>query len=186
MATFWQHLGIFLFQHLVTLPCDAVSIGYNWNNCWPILPNSTYLPTYLPTYNRAFYRSWVPTCRDWADLLLTKSMMKDTASVTRLGDFWQLMVTNFVRKVAQISCLVLGYFEKHHFLIKTVAVTFGQLFEEFGLHFIPTSGHTHSQCLFRFRVCVVILNDEAEFHLVAVLILPSYLRYLPIPTNLGT
>ena len=96
------------------------------------------------------------------------------------------LVTNYVTKVAQISHLSLGCFEKHHFLIKTVAVTFGQLFEEFGLHFIPTSGHTHSQCLFRFRVCVVILNDEAEFHLVAVLILPSYLRYLPIPTNLGT
>ena len=31
-----------------------------------------------------------------------------------------------------------------------------------------------------------VFDDEAEFHLVAVLILPSYLRYLPIPTNLGT
>ena len=58
-------------------------------------------------------------------------MMKDTASVTRLGDFWQLMVTNFVRKVAQISCLVLGYFEKHHFLIKTDIATFWRVWAAF-------------------------------------------------------
>ena len=51
-------------------------------------------------------------------------------------------MTNFVRKVAQISALFLVYFEKHHFLIKTVVATFWHLFEEFGLLFIPTSGHT--------------------------------------------
>ena len=38
----------------------------------------------------------------------------------------------------------MGYFEKHQFPIKTVVATFWPLFEEFGLLFIPTSGHTDS------------------------------------------
>ena len=51
-------------------------------------------------------------------------------------------MTNFVGKEAQISHLFLGHFKKTLFLIKTVEATFRQLFEEFGLLLIPTSGHT--------------------------------------------
>ena len=68
------------------------------------------------------------------------------------------MVTNFVRKVAQISCLVLGYFEKHHFLIKTVIATF----EEFGLLFITTSAHTgHSLAMSRslYKIFRFLIED---------------------------
>ena len=54
-----------------------------------------------------------------------------------------LLTKKFIGKVAQISHLFMGCFEKHHHLqIKTVVVTFWQLFEEFGLLFIPKSGHT--------------------------------------------
>ena len=50
--------------------------------------------------------------------------------MARLGDFFVLGV-KFCYKVAQISHLFLGYFEPHHFLIKTVVATFLQMFEEF-------------------------------------------------------
>ena len=43
--------------------------------------------------------------------------------------FWYFLLTHFVKKVAQIYHLFLGYFEKYHFLIKTVVASFWHLFE---------------------------------------------------------
>ena len=36
------------------------------------------------------------------------------ASVTRLGDFWKILVTNFLTKVAQIIEDFLGFLEGHN------------------------------------------------------------------------
>ena len=53
-----------------------------------------------------------------------------------------MLVTNIVTKVAQMFCKFLGYFEKHHCLVKTAVVSVWASYEENGLIFILTSGHT--------------------------------------------
>ena len=45
-------------------------------------------------------------------------------SVTRLGDFWKLMPTNFLTKVAQIFGNFLGYCEKHYSVSKNCCGSF--------------------------------------------------------------
>ena len=45
-------------------------------------------------------------------------------SVTRLGDFWNIPVTNFLTKVAQLLGNFLGFFEKHCLQVKTNVATF--------------------------------------------------------------
>ena len=65
-----------------------------------------------------------------------------TTSVTRLGYFQKLLVTNCLIKVAQMFSDVWGYFKNHHFHIKTTFPTFGKTFGILGYFFILTSGHT--------------------------------------------
>ena len=37
------------------------------------------------------------------------------ASVTRLGDFWKILVANYITKIAKIFRNILDLFEKSHF-----------------------------------------------------------------------
>ena len=46
------------------------------------------------------------------------------SSVTRLGSFLKFLETNFVLKVAPKYVTYRGYFEKHHFCIKTDVANF--------------------------------------------------------------
>ena len=41
---------------------------------------------------------------------------KETTSVTSLHDFWKLLTTNLLTKVAQKDCSLLGYFEKYQLM----------------------------------------------------------------------
>ena len=61
---------------------------------------------------------------EWKELTMKNVSIESRSSVTILGTFLYFLVTNFVRKVAQMSHLFVGYLEKHHFLIKTVVTTF--------------------------------------------------------------
>ena len=64
-------------------------------------------------------------------------------SVTRLGDFWKLLGTNFLSKVAQMFVDFLGSLEDHNFISQTgVWLIFGQLLKKIGQLIISTSGHT--------------------------------------------
>ena len=53
-----------------------------------------------------------------------------TTSVTRLGNFWNFFVTNFISKVAQMFCDFLCSCENHHFLSQTGEATFWVTFGE--------------------------------------------------------
>ena len=55
------------------------------------------------------------------------------ASVTRLGDLWNFLVTNFLKKLA-----ILGYFKNINLQVKHALTTFGK----FRILFISASGHT--------------------------------------------
>ena len=57
-------------------------------------------------------------------------------SVTRLGDFWKVMVTDFLTKVAKTYDDFFDYRGNHHTLVKTTVAPFGQLFGHLGLLFI--------------------------------------------------
>ena len=63
-------------------------------------------------------------------------------SVTRLGDFWKLVATKSLTKVAQIIGNFLGYFEKTHSYVKTAVATFWATFGIIWATFFPTSVHT--------------------------------------------
>ena len=63
-------------------------------------------------------------------------------SVTRLGEFWNLLPTNFLIKVAQIFFCFLGNLQIVTFHAKPAVTSFGETIGKFGLLFIPTSGHT--------------------------------------------
>ena len=64
-----------------------------------------------------------------------------TTSVTRLGDFLEIIDKYFFQKLPK--CLVVFWaLLKHHFLIQTAVATFWYRLTKFGLLFIPTSGHT--------------------------------------------
>ena len=56
-------------------------------------------------------------------------------SVTRLGDVWKFLGTNFHTKVAQMLSGIFGL------LFKLLWIHFGQLLEKFGLLFTSTTGH---------------------------------------------
>ena len=45
-------------------------------------------------------------------------------SVTRLGDFWKFLVTNFITKVAKVLGDFLGFLERQHFKVNNAVVTF--------------------------------------------------------------
>ena len=63
--------------------------------------------------------------------------------MTRLGDFLNFLVTNFITKVAQMFGIFLGSCENHCFLSKTGEATFGATFGKTWASFISTlSGHT--------------------------------------------
>ena len=65
-------------------------------------------------------------------------MILISSSVTRLGDFWKVLATNFLTKIAQIiGDFCATYFEIQNFYVKTAVTNF----EKFGLLFIP-SGNT--------------------------------------------
>ena len=63
-------------------------------------------------------------------------------SVTRLGDFWNFFVTNFITKAAQMFGDFLVSCENHHLLSKIGKATFWATFGKTWLLFISTSGHT--------------------------------------------
>ena len=55
-------------------------------------------------------------------------------------------MTNFHAKVTQIVGDRFSFFERHiTFEVKHLRILVGQLFEQFGLPFIPSSGHTEGQ-----------------------------------------
>ena len=60
----------------------------------------------------------------------------------RIVRFFKFLVKNFLAKVAKIFGAFLAYFEKLLFEVKTAVVTFWATFENIGLLFILTSGHT--------------------------------------------
>ena len=61
------------------------------------------------------------------------------SSVTRLGDFWKLLMTVFHAKAAQIFG---GFFENINFQVKTAVSTFWATFNKFGQLFTSPSGRT--------------------------------------------
>ena len=64
------------------------------------------------------------------------------SSVTRLGDFFKFLVTNYLSKVAQILWWLFGISWKHHFFRKNGSgYIFGQLEIKLGYFFNPLSGH---------------------------------------------
>ena len=68
------------------------------------------------------------------------------SSVTRLGDFWTFSATNFL---ASPNRWLLGYFEKHHIWLKSVVVTFWQLFGTIKLTCLKKVGQSRPLfCLF--------------------------------------
>ena len=52
------------------------------------------------------------------------------------------MVTNYLTRVVQMFGDFWGYVERWHFLSKKTVATFGQLLDNLGYFFNPTSGHT--------------------------------------------
>ena len=63
----------------------------------------------------------------------------------QIGRFLKFLMTNHVKKPAQMFGDVLGYFDKHYFQSKTDVATFKTNFEKIGLLFITTSGQTDSK-----------------------------------------
>ena len=61
-----------------------------------------------------------------------------TANVTRLGDFWKFLVTNFLTKVAQMYVDFLDILKTSIFMDKL----FRHYWNIFGLLYISVSGHT--------------------------------------------
>ena len=62
--------------------------------------------------------------------------------MTRLGDFLNFLMLNFLTKVAQMYIDFLGCFKRVHFMYKLLYLLFGHLLEHFGLLYISASGHT--------------------------------------------
>ena len=60
----------------------------------------------------------------------------------RLGNFWKVLSTKFLTKVAQIFCDFCGYFEEEDMFCKTTVDTYWTTFRKIGLLFVLTSGHT--------------------------------------------
>ena len=59
-------------------------------------------------------------------------------SATRLGDFWKLLATYFIAKVAQIFGKLIGLFEKHHGYSKNCCACIFATFEEIWATFYST------------------------------------------------
>ena len=72
---------------------------------------SMFLSRYLP-YNVPIYLSFNSSLPPTSNVLL---FLSSRSSVTRLGEFWNSLVTNFITKVAQMFDDFLGSCENHHF-----------------------------------------------------------------------
>ena len=66
-----------------------------------------------------------------AAVMLKHAFVLVGASVTRLGDFWKALVTNFQKKVAQIFSGIWGHFETCPFLKNNAVATFWATFQIF-------------------------------------------------------
>ena len=60
----------------------------------------------------------------------------------QIGRLWKVLGNKKPSKEAQMIGNFLGSFEKPHSHVKLHRLLFGQLFENIGLHFNSTSGHT--------------------------------------------
>ena len=71
--------------------------------------------------------------------------------MTRLGDFYKFLVAHFRTKVTQFDSDLLGYFERHHIIVKFAVATVCWRILKIGLLFISKSSHTahHWQILDR-------------------------------------
>ena len=70
------------------------------------------------------FQSWnlkIKTIKKIDEKKMIPSTKTATTSVTRLGNFWNYLVTNFLTKVAQNVWRLLAYIEKHFILAKNVA-----------------------------------------------------------------
>ena len=65
--------------------------------------------------------------------------------MTRLGDNWNFLATDFNTTVAQMFDDCLGSSENNHFVSQTSEATFCATFGKTWLLFISTSGHTEEQ-----------------------------------------
>ena len=72
--------------------------------------------------------------------------------MTRLGDFWKFLTTNFLTKVAQKFRDILASWESSTFLEKTAANSFAKI----ELQFIPISGHTRLIMGLFFFILVIV------------------------------
>ena len=86
----------------------------------------------VPSRNRSLrnedqvfiYFAWKFSC----SLLGVNKSILHANSVTRLGDFWTFLLTNFLSTVAQMDENSLGYFETIDFQVKSVVATFWATF----------------------------------------------------------
>ena len=62
--------------------------------------------------------------------------------MTRLGDFFNVLVTNFLAKLAQIICYLLGLFKKIQLSCKNDLAILWGISGNIGQLFIPSFGHT--------------------------------------------
>ena len=86
-------------------------------------------------------------------------------SVTRLGDFWKLLVINFLGKVAQIFGHTLGSFEKCNFLGRNCFGHFlGNIWQIFTI-FFPQSGHTDRYHHFASSLCSLCISLTTDLYI---------------------
>ena len=88
--------------------------------------------------------------------------------MTRLGDFWMFLMTNFRSKVAQLFGDFLGFIE----------ATFTSTFDKFGLLFTPTSGPTHTVCNRKHYSEQILLPVKVHWHQIWALFEPKEDRTL--------
>ena len=75
----------------------------------------------------------------------------------RLGDFWNLLGTNFITNIVQMFGYFLGSCENHHFLCQTCEAIFGATFVKLRLLFISTSGHNGQQVCVKWKIPIMVL-----------------------------
>ena len=79
-------------------------------------------------------------------------------SVTRLGYFWKFLGAKFLAKVAQILSNNFWLLWKWHFYVNLMWILFGQVLDQIGLLFTPTSGLTAFESLFSAEIFWVEKN----------------------------
>ena len=78
------------------------------------------------------------------------------SSVTRLGDFGNLLATNLLTFVAQKDCRLVGDFEKNSTNVKLLQIFLGNLWKHLGKFLPPSSGHTASVVYKQYKLAVVV------------------------------